>query len=114
MALLPVAGPARAEMMTRDGVRLVADAWRPAAGRYPTLVMRQPYGRRFAPTVVYAHPAFYAACSVLAIVPDGWGTGESGGEFLAYAHEAEDGANGVPDRQRCLAAPAMSDLPPCL
>ena len=33
-------------MTARDGVRLVADAWRPAAGRYPTLVMRQPSGRR--------------------------------------------------------------------
>lgn len=54
-----VRDPVRAEMTTRDGVRLVADAWRPAApGRFPVLLMRQPHGRRIAPTVAYAHPAF--------------------------------------------------------
>jgi putative CocE/NonD family hydrolase len=96
MALLPVAGPERAEMMTRDGVRLVADVWRPALpGRYPTLVMRQPYGRRIASTVAYAHPAFYAARGFLVVIQDVRGTGESGGEFLAYAHEAEDGADSI-------------------
>ena len=30
---------------------------RPAAGPQPTLLMRQPYGRDIASTVVYAHPA---------------------------------------------------------
>jgi hypothetical protein len=96
MALLPVIGPERAEMTTRDGVRLVADMWRPAGpGRFPTLLMRQPYGRRIASTVVYAHPAFYAALGFLVIVQDVRGTGASGGDFLAYAAEAEDGADTI-------------------
>jgi putative CocE/NonD family hydrolase len=96
MRLLPVRGPDRAEMTTRDGVRLVADLWRPEGpGRYPVLLMRQPYGRRIASTVAYGHPAFYAARGFLVVIQDVRGTDESGGEFLAYAHEAEDGADAI-------------------
>lgn len=96
MPLLPVAGPERAEMRTRDGVRLLADIWRPAApGRFPVLLMRQPYGRRIASTVVYAHPAFYAARGFVVAIQDVRGTGGSEGAFLAYANEAEDGADAV-------------------
>ncbi|MFN6953265.1 MAG: CocE/NonD family hydrolase [Acetobacteraceae bacterium] len=44
--LFVVAGPGTEQMRTRDGVRLVADVWRPEApGRFPVLLMRQPYGR---------------------------------------------------------------------
>lgn len=94
--LLAVRGPERAEMTTRDGVRLVADIWRPEApGRFPVLLMRQPYGRRIASTVGYAHPAFYAARGFVVAIQDVRGAGESGGEFLAYANEAEDGADAI-------------------
>ncbi|NEQ86996.1 MAG: S15 family X-Pro dipeptidyl-peptidase, partial [Moorea sp. SIO2I5] len=51
-----------ASMVTRDGVRLDADIYRPdSAGEFPILLMRQPYGRAIASTVVYAHPTWYAA-----------------------------------------------------
>jgi putative CocE/NonD family hydrolase len=83
-------------MRTRDGVRLLADIWRPAApGRFPVLLMRQPYGRRIASTVVYAHPAFYAARGFVVAIQDVRGTGGSEGAFLAYSNEAEDGADAV-------------------
>ena len=42
----------------RDGVRLVADVYRPCGdGPWPVLLMRQPYGRDIASTVVYAPPS---------------------------------------------------------
>ncbi|MDZ8079592.1 MAG: CocE/NonD family hydrolase [Nostoc sp. DcaGUA01] len=42
-----------ASMHTRDGVRLDADIYRPDAdGEFPVLLMRQPYGRAIASTVV--------------------------------------------------------------
>jgi hypothetical protein len=47
-----------------DGVTLVSDHYYPAVdlpGRpWPTLLMRQPYGRDIASTVVYAHPVWFA------------------------------------------------------
>jgi len=52
-----VAGPVVVSMPTRDGVRPDADLHRPVApGPFPVLLMRRPYGRRIASTVVFAHP----------------------------------------------------------
>jgi putative CocE/NonD family hydrolase len=80
-------------LTTRDGVRLDADLWRPAdPGRFPVLLMRQPYGRDIASTVVWAHPAWYAAQGYVVIVQDVRGRGTSEGSFVPFAHEAEDGA----------------------
>ncbi|MBP0650030.1 CocE/NonD family hydrolase, partial [Mycobacterium tuberculosis] len=59
---------------------------------HPVLLMRQPYGRRIASTVVLAHPAWYAAHGYVVVVQDVRGTGDSGGRFDALVHEAEDGA----------------------
>jgi len=43
--------------LTRNGVKLVADIYRPNnTKKLPVLLMRQPYGRAIASTVVYAHP----------------------------------------------------------
>jgi hypothetical protein len=40
-----------------DGVELLSDHYAPPEpGPHPTLLMRQPYGRDIASTVVYAHP----------------------------------------------------------
>jgi putative CocE/NonD family hydrolase len=83
-------------MRTRDGTRLDADVWRPSGpGRHPVLLMRQPYGRRIASTVVYAHPAWYAAQGYIVVIQDVRGTGSSEGGFSPYAAEAEDGADAV-------------------
>jgi putative CocE/NonD family hydrolase len=88
-----VLGPERAELTLTDGVVLVADIWRPDSGEdFPILLMRQPYGRTIASTVVFAHPTWYAARGYVVVIQDVRGTGDSGGEFDALANEAADGA----------------------
>jgi hypothetical protein len=83
-------------MQTRDGVRLDADVYAPdQAGEFPVLLMRQPYGRAIASTVVYTHPAWYAAQGYLVVIQDVRGRGTSEGEFFLFAHEVADGADAV-------------------
>ena len=83
-------------MQTRDGVRLDADVYYPdAAGDFPVLLMRQPYGRAIASTVVYAHPIWYAAHGYIVVIQDVRGRGTSEGVFQLFAHEVEDGEDAV-------------------
>ena len=63
-------------MRTRDGVRLDADVYRPEGkGPFPVLLMRQPYGRRIASTVCYAHPSWYADQGYIVVIQDVRGRG---------------------------------------
>lgn len=79
-------------MQTADGVRLDADVYYPDAdGEFPVLLMRQPYGRSIASTVVYAHPTWYAAHGYIVVIQDVRGRGTSEGEFKLFEHEIEDG-----------------------
>jgi uncharacterized protein len=55
------------------------------------LLMRQPYGRAIASTVVYAHPIWYASHGYIVVIQDVRGRGTSGGEFELFRHEADDG-----------------------
>jgi uncharacterized protein len=90
---LAVLGPERAELRLPDGITLVADVYRPdAPGRFPALVMRLPYGRKIASTIVLAHPAWYAAHGYVVIVQDVRGRGDSGGTFRLMEDDLEDGA----------------------
>ncbi|MDZ8054779.1 MAG: CocE/NonD family hydrolase [Aulosira sp. ZfuVER01] len=83
-------------MHTRDGIRLDADIYRPdAEGEFPVLLMRQPYGRAIASTVVYAHPTWYAAQGYIVVIQDVRGRGTSEGEFKLFAHEIADGEDTV-------------------
>ncbi|MCT0218356.1 CocE/NonD family hydrolase [Synechococcus sp. CS-1329] len=76
-----------------DGVRLATRIWKPTGpGRWPLLLMRQPYGRAIASTVTYAHPRWYASHGYAVAVQDVRGRGDSGGEFAGFAQEAGDGA----------------------
>jgi uncharacterized protein len=85
-----------ASMLTRDGVRLDADIYRPdAPGEFPVLLMRQPYGRAIASTVVYAHPTWYAARGYIVVIQDVRGRGTSQGEFKLFTHEIQDGEDTV-------------------
>ncbi|WP_439566425.1 CocE/NonD family hydrolase, partial [Gloeocapsopsis crepidinum] len=85
-----------ASMLTRDGVRLDADIYRPdAEGEFPVLLMRQPYGRAIASTVVYAHPSWYAAHGYIVVIQDVRGRGTSQGEFKLFVNEIEDGEDAV-------------------
>lgn len=83
-------------MYTRDGIRLDADVYYPdAAGEFPVLLMRQPYGRAIASTVVYAHPIWYAAQGYIVVIQDVRGRGTSAGDFKLFEHEIEDGYDAV-------------------
>ncbi|MEC4803748.1 MAG: CocE/NonD family hydrolase [Jaaginema sp. PMC 1079.18] len=83
-------------MQTRDGVRLDADVYRPeTATELPVLLMRQPYGRAIASTVVYAHPRWYAARGYIVVIQDVRGRGTSQGEFRPFEGEVADGEDTV-------------------
>ena len=89
--------PQTQAMLTRDGVRLDADVYYPAVleGNYPVLLMRQPYGRSIASTVVYAHPSWYALQGYIVVIQDVRGRGTSGGTFKLFESEIEDGYDAV-------------------
>jgi putative CocE/NonD family hydrolase len=77
----------------RDGVSLVSDHYYPPeAGPQPTLLMRQPYGRDIASTVVYAHPVWFARHGYNVVIQDVRGRGDSEGEFYPFRNEGPDGA----------------------
>ena len=81
-----------ASMQTQDGVRLDADIYRPdTVEKLPILLMRQPYGRAIASTVVYAHPRWYAAQGYIVVIQDVRGRGTSEGKFDLFTHEVADG-----------------------
>jgi putative CocE/NonD family hydrolase len=79
-----------------DGVELISDHYYPSRpGSYPTLLMRQPYGRDIASTVVYAHPAWFARHGYNVVIQDVRGRGDSGGSFYPFRHEGRDGAETI-------------------
>jgi putative CocE/NonD family hydrolase len=79
-----------------DGVTLISDHYYPAgAGPWPTLLMRQPYGRDIASTVVYAHPVWFARHGYHVVIQDVRGRGDSEGEFYPFRSEARDGAETI-------------------
>ena len=68
---------------------------RRSAGPHPTLLMRQPYGRDIASTVVYAHPVWFARHGYNVVIQDVRGRGDSEGEFYPFRNEARDGAETI-------------------
>ena len=79
-----------------DGVTLVSDHYFPAEpGAHPTLLMRQPYGREIASTVVYAHPVWFARRGYNVVIQDVRGRGDSEGEFYPFRNESRDGAEAI-------------------
>ena len=79
-----------------DGVRLASDHYYPAGREpWPTLLMRQPYGRDIASTVVYAHPAWFARHGYHVVIQDVRGRGGSEGEFYPFRNEGRDGAETI-------------------
>lgn len=80
----------------RDGAELVSDHYYPSqSGPQPTLLMRQPYGRDIASTVVYAHPVWFARHGYNVVIQDVRGRGDSGGEFYPFRNEGPDGADTI-------------------
>jgi uncharacterized protein len=79
-----------------DGVELVSDHYLPSQpDRAPILLMRQPYGRDIASTVVYAHPVWFARHGYNVVIQDVRGRGDSEGEFYPFRNEARDGAETI-------------------
>ncbi len=79
-----------------DGTVLVSDHYYPAGeGPWPTLLMRQPYGRDIASTVVYAHPVWFARHGYHVAIQDVRGRGGSSGEFYPFRNEGKDGAESI-------------------
>ena len=88
--------PETLSMITSDGVRLDADVYYPdAKGKFPVLLMRQPYGRAIASTVVYAHPSWYASHGYIIVIQDVRGRGTSEGDFQLFSDEVSDGFEAV-------------------
>src|SRR5580704_3949445 len=80
----------------RDGVELVSDHYYPPQpGPQPTLLMRQPYGRDIASTVVYAHPVWFARNGYNVVIQDVRGRGDSEGDFYPFRNEGADGADTI-------------------
>lgn len=98
-ATYTVTSPETVSMATRDGVRLDADLYRPTPRNegetFPVLLMRQPYGRAIASTVVFAHPAWYAARGYIVVIQDVQGRGTSQGKFRLFENDVADGADAV-------------------
>jgi len=81
---------------TSDGIELVSDHYYPQReGPNPTLLMRQPYGREIASTVVYAHPVWFARRGYNVVIQDVRGRGDSEGEFYPFRNEGRDGAETI-------------------
>ena len=81
-----------------DGCTLYSDHYYPPdspAKPQPTLLMRQPYGRDIASTVVYAHPAWFAHHGYNVVIQDVRGRGDSEGEFYPFRNERKDGADTI-------------------
>ena len=79
-----------------DGTALVSDHYYPKGnGPWPTLLMRQPYGRDIASTVVYAHPVWFARHGYHVAIQDVRGRGDSGGSFYPFRNEGRDGAETI-------------------
>jgi len=79
-----------------DDTTLVSDHYYPAGkGPWPTLLMRQPYGRDIASTVVYAHPIWFARHGYHVVIQDVRGRGDSEGNFYPFRHEGRDGAETI-------------------
>src|SRR5271165_721557 len=79
-----------------DGTTLVSDHYYPkGSSPKPALLMRQPYGRDIASTVVYAHPIWFARHGYNVVIQDVRGRGDSEGEFYPFRNEARDGAETI-------------------
>ena len=78
-------------LVLRDGVRLTSRIWLPDGnGPWPTLLMRQPYGKEIASTITYAHPTWWASKGYMVIIQDVRGMGSSEGVFNGFKQEAKD------------------------
>src|ERR1700738_4799396 len=79
----------------RDGVQLRANVYRPAAGRWPVLLTRLPYGKDLLLGGSVLDPVQAARRGYVVIVQDTRGRFASEGEFRPFETEAEDGVDTI-------------------
>lgn len=80
----------------RDGTVLRADVYQPSHGDgHPVLLLRIPYDKRIAQTIVYQHPIWYAKHGYTVVVQDVRGRYASEGRFDPLRSEAEDGYDSI-------------------
>jgi len=98
LALTLPGAPAAAQMRSqfgvmvpmRDGIRLAADLWLPAArGRHPVLLVRTPYMKTGFSLSEWG--AYFATRGYAVVVQDTRGRGDSEGRFDAFVQEGRDG-----------------------
>ncbi len=76
----------------RDGAKLAADLWLPAAsGKYPVITIRTPYGRRADWLDAKGVGEYFATRGYAVLVQDVRGTGDSDGTFRFLFQEGNDG-----------------------
>ena len=79
------------KLLLSDGIKLISRIWLPEGeGKWPALLMRQPYGREIASTITYAHPTWWASKGYMVIIQDVRGQGDSEGIFKGFHQEAND------------------------
>lgn len=77
----------------RDGTILRADVYRPdTSGQFPVLLVRTPYGEPF---VRQAPVTPLLEAGIAVVVQHVRGTGDSDGDFLPFAREADDGVDTI-------------------
>jgi len=84
-------------MVTRDGVLLGADLYRPdAEGELPVLLRRTPYGKRKNDLAAeFSEARFYASHGYLVVVQDTRGRFGSDGEWYPFRYEGRDGYEAI-------------------
>src|SRR2546426_686979 len=96
----PLAGQVRQDfgvmMPMRDGVRLAADVWRPAApGKYPVILIRLPYMKTAGFLNADRLGSYFATRGYAVVVQDVRGRGDSEGEFRFFFADAADGYDSI-------------------
>jgi len=80
----------------RDGVHLATDIYQPAGdSQHPVLLLRLPYDKTQAESILYAHPAWYARHGYMVVVQDCRGRWKSEGEWYPFRDEAADGFDAI-------------------
>ncbi|WP_342660249.1 Cocaine esterase [Rhodococcus ruber] len=84
------------EVPMRDGTILRADVYRPAAaGSYPVLILRTPYGRTASLNVLTFDTLTAVKRGYIVVQQDTRGRFDSDGEWLPWAYEQQDGYDTV-------------------
>lgn len=87
----PIRFEQKVKIPMRDQIQLTADIYKPSAeGRFPTILVRTPYGR---PGEKWDEGRRYAEAGYVCVVQDCRGRGDSQGEWEPFLNEPQDGVD---------------------